>query len=70
MTVEERSGRLSLAMLTASMTRAASQRRSMAQPTTLRLKEVEHHAAVDLAFARRVLGDVGQPQLVGPPATN
>jgi hypothetical protein len=35
----------------------------MAQPTTLR--EVEHDAAVDLAFAGGVLGDVGEPELVG-----
>ena len=59
-------GRDSLAMTTASLTRAVSQRRSMAQPTTRRLKASRTTAAVDLALARRVLGDVGQPEHVGP----
>ena len=27
--------------------------------------EVKHHAAIELALARRVLGDVSQPQLIG-----
>ena len=52
----------SLAMTTASLTSAVSQRRSMAQPTTRRLKASRTHAAVDLALSRRVLGDVGEPR--------
>ena len=58
-------GRDSLAISTASLTSAVSQRRSIDQPTTRPLKASRTTAAVDLSFARRVLSDVGEPQDVG-----
>ena len=35
------------------------------RPPNLSRKEIQHYAAVDLALARWMLGDIGQPQLVG-----
>ena len=55
----------SLAISTALLTRAVSQRRSMAAPTIPAAIGVEDRTAVHLAFARRVLGDVGEPQDIG-----
>ena len=47
------------------VTSAAVGQASIDQPTTRRGVGIEHDAAVDLAFAGGVLGDVGDPQLVG-----
>lgn len=54
-----------MAMPSASVTSAAVGALSIDQPTTRREYCVEHDRAVHLALTRGVLGDVGDPQLVG-----
>ena len=64
MTVSEPDWRLPIAIPRAEVSGPAVAEWSMDQPTTRRLKCVEHDCAVDLAFSGWMLGHVGHPQLV------
>ena len=54
-----------MAMPSAFVTSAVLGLESIDQPTTLRNPGIEDGGAVHLALSRRMLGDVGDPQLIG-----